>query len=366
LIRFADPRARFEANRDEYQAALNRVAITGNYLMGPELEALETEFANYVGVPKAVGVANATDAIEIVLRCLGVKEGDEVITVSFTAGATISGILNAGATPVLIDVERRTRNMNPELLAGALTSRTRAVMPVHLYGNPAAIEDIATFCRDEGLLLLEDCSQAHGAKVGTKRVGSFGDAGIFSCYPTKNLGAFGDAALISVNNGELAAKIASARQYGWRYRRNEAVEWGRNSRLDEIQAAVLRVGLQHLDEENALRQSLARYYCQLFELGSDYFQQQSVYHLFVVEVDPNSRAVVMQRLLESGIETAIHYPYAADDQSFFKTQVRLGSDLSHTKVLVRSVLSLPSSPYLSLGQISFDAAEVIKSHLSRR
>jgi dTDP-4-amino-4,6-dideoxygalactose transaminase len=235
-------------------------------------------------------------------------------------------------------------------------------MPVHLYGNPAAIEEIATFCRAKELLLLEDCSQAHGAIVGEKRVGSFGDAGIFSCYPTKNLGAFGDAALISVNNGELATRIASARQYGWKYRRNDAVEWGRNSRLDEIQAAVLRVGLKHLDEENALRQSLARYYCQLFELGSDYFQQESVYHLFVVEVNPNSRAVVMRRLLESGIETAIHYPYGIHEQAYFSTRLCVVHSLQTSEELTRSVMSLPLNPYLNHQSIE-NVARAIKREL---
>lgn len=329
--------------------------MAGNYVLGPELEALEVEFANYIGVANAVGVANATDAIEIVLRCLGVKAGDEVITVSFTAGATISGILNAGATPVLIDVERDSRNMNPELLAGALTNRTKAVMPVHLYGNPAAIEEIATFCRSEGLLLVEDCSQAHGAKAGTKRVGSFGQAGIFSCYPTKNLGAFGDAALISVNDGELAARIASARQYGWKYKRNEAEEWGRNSRLDEIQAAVLRVGLRHLDEENTYRQSLARYYCELLELGGDYFQQQSVYHLFVVEVTPEDRAHLMQRLLGSGVQTAVHYPLAIHQQQYFSNCICVSHSLQISEVLSRSVMSLPLSPQLDFSSIEWVA-----------
>ena len=258
MILCANPSAQYKSYQVEIEEAVLKVMRGDRYVLGDEVDALEHEFANYIGTTNAVGVANGTDALELALRALDIEAGDEVITVSHTAVATVAAIETAGAVPVLVDVEPEYYTMNPLQLEEVLTPRTKAVIAVHLYGQPTNLDAITDFCKKRKIYLIEDASQAHGAKYKKNRVGSIGDIGCFSCYPTKNLGAIGDAGLITTNNNELAIKIRMIREYGWKNRISKFP--GRNSRLDEIQAAVLRVKLKYLDEDNVKRCRLAEYY----------------------------------------------------------------------------------------------------------
>jgi dTDP-4-amino-4,6-dideoxygalactose transaminase len=211
VISCANPHAQYLAHRQEIHEAIERVLSNGRYILGPELEALESEFAGYIGTSEAIGVANGTDALELALRVLNIGQGDEVITVSHTAVATVAAIESAGATPVLVDVDPFYYTLNPDLLESAYTSKTKAVIAVHLYGQSANMGTISDFCEQHGIRLIEDVSQAHGAKWKGTRLGSIGDIGCFSCYPTKNLGALGDAGLITTNKPELAARLRMQR-----------------------------------------------------------------------------------------------------------------------------------------------------------
>lgn len=259
------------------------------YILGPEVEVLEQEFGNYVGTHQAIGVANGTDALEIAIRALGIGVGDEVITVSHTAVATVAAIEAAGAVPVLVDVDSDFYTLNPGQLGEVLSTRTRAVIAVHLYGQAADLDAIGAFCQTHELALIEDVSQAHGAKWKGKRLGSIGHIGCFSCYPTKNLGAVGDAGLVTTNDDQLAHRIRMLREYGWQQRYISDIP-GRNSRLDELQAAILRVKLRHLDADNGKRRALAAHYTEC--LAGQPLQPpavrehaEHVFHLYVARSD---------------------------------------------------------------------------------
>ncbi|SVC10349.1 uncharacterized protein METZ01_LOCUS263203, partial [marine metagenome] len=258
MILCANPLAQFQSYQAEIEEAVLTVMRGNRYVLGDEVFSLEQEFADYVGTTAAVGVANGTDAIELSLRALGIGSSDEVITVSHTAVATVAAVEAVGASPVLVDVESQFYTLNPSQLEEVTTSKTKAVIVVHLYGQAANMEAIQSFCCKHNLFLIEDVSQANGAKYNGKRLGSIGDIGCFSCYPTKNLGAIGDAGLITTNNTNLATKIRMLREYGWNERISEFS--GRNSRLDELQAAILRVKLKYLDADNEKRRQLAQYY----------------------------------------------------------------------------------------------------------
>ena len=253
------PKAQYLTHREEIEAAIGRVLDRGIYVLGPEVEAFEAAFAKYCGTSHAIGVASGTDAITLVLRALEIGPGDEVITVSHTALATVAAIEASGATPVLVDIDPANFDMRADQIAGAVSERTRAIIPVHLYGHPAPMTEIAAIAADRGLAVIEDCAQAHGAEHDGKRVGGIGVAGCFSFYPTKNMGAIGDGGMITCHDAALAARLRRLRQYGWDTAR-VSHEPGVNSRLDEIQAAILAVKLTHFEADLARRQHLANAY----------------------------------------------------------------------------------------------------------
>ena len=259
MILCSNPKAQYLSHKDEIDAAIRRVLNGGWYILGEEVKAFEREFADYMGVSYGIGVGSGTEAIHLALACCGIGPKDEVITVSHTAAATVAAIELTGAVPVLVDIEPDFFTMDPDRLEAAITPRTKAIIPVHLYGQPADIDPVLQIAHRYHLRVIEDCAQAHGATYKNKRIGSFGDMACFSFYPTKNLGALGDAGMIVTGDKELAQKALLLRQYGWaqRYVSNLA---GWNSRLDEIQAAVLRVKLRYLDEDNARRVRLAEIY----------------------------------------------------------------------------------------------------------
>jgi len=349
MILCANPSAQFYSYQSEIESAVISVMRGNRYILGAEVEALEEEFATYIGTSYAIGVANGTDAIELALLALDIKNGDEVITVSHTAVATVAAIEASGATPVLVDVEQQFYTLEPTQLEEVHSSRTKAVIAVHLYGQSVNIEAIKYFCDKHNIFLIEDTSQAHGAFYKDKRLGSIGDIGCFSCYPTKNLGAIGDAGLITTNNADLASKIRMQREYGWRNRISEYI--GRNSRLDEIQAAILRIKLKHLDSDNSKRFNLAKYYKEQLSELPIYLPEirdeaNSVFHLFVVQLD--NRDNLINYFKNSGIQAGVHYSLPVHLQPAYKDRIKTAEDMSRTESLVQKIISLPIYPELSL------------------
>ncbi|MFI5182068.1 MAG: DegT/DnrJ/EryC1/StrS family aminotransferase [Thermoanaerobaculia bacterium] len=355
-------------DREEMRTAFARVHDSGWYVLGPEVEAFESAFAVFAGAPHAVGCASGTDAITLALRALGIGPGDDVLTVSMTCAPTATGIVNAGARPVFVDVDPASLTMDPDRLADALTPRTKAVVPVHLYGRPAPMEAIAAFARSHALALVEDCAQAHGARLAGRSVGMFGDAGAWSFYPTKNLGALGDAGLVTARDAAVAGRLRRLRMYGYETR-NDAAESGFNSRLDELQAALLRSRLSRLLERNARRAALAaRYDAALTGLPGLAIPppplpgSEPCHHLYVVRTA--SREALREKLRAREIGTDVHYPVAVHQQAAFANFTR--GPLPVTESAVAEVLSLPLHPELSDEEVEGVAAAVREETLSSR
>jgi dTDP-4-amino-4,6-dideoxygalactose transaminase len=332
------------------------VLESGWYILGPELEAFESAFAEYHGVRHAVGVANGTDAVELALRALGIGHGDEVITVSHTAVATVCAVERTGARPVLVDVDEATYTMDPAAAAAALTPRTKALLPVHLYGHPADMGPLAELAARHGLALVEDCAQAHGARCDGRRVGTIGHLAAFSFYPTKNLGAYGDAGAVLTDDPGLAQRVRSLRNYG-QSRRYHHLEPGQNSRLDELQAALLRVKLAHLDEHNAIRRRLARTYSDrlsgvitpVSRPGAEH-----VFHLYVVRHP--QRDALMDALGKREVQTLIHYPIPVHLQPAYAHLGCSAGALPVTERITRQILSLPLYVGLDDGDVGLVAS----------
>ena len=293
MIPFLDLRAQYTAIQPEVDAAIAAVFASGRFILGEQVAAFEHEFAAFCGARHGVGVGSGTEAIHLALLACGIGAGDEVITVPNTAVATVAAIEQTGARPVFVDVDFQMRTLDPHRLEAAITPRTRAILPVHLYGLPADLDPILAIARAHGLRVIEDCAQAHGALYHGRRVGSLGDLGCFSFYPTKNLGAYGDGGFITTNDDALAERLRLLRTYGWRERDHSVIK-GLNSRLDELQAAVLRVKLRHLDAWNAQRRNLAALYSEsLCDSGVSIPAEppgvQSVYHLYVISTPDATR-----------------------------------------------------------------------------
>lgn len=347
MIPCADPKAQYLSHKAGIDAAMRRVLDGGRYVLGAEVAAFETEFADYLGGGHAVGVGSGTEAVHLALASLGVGPGDEVITVSHTAVATVAAIELAGATPVLVDVEPGTFTIDPKLVEAALSPKTKAVVAVHLYGHPADLDALTELCRRKGVKLVEDCAQSHGANWKGRRTGSFGDAAAFSFYPTKNLGAIGDGGAVFFKDKPSADKARLLREYGWAERYVSAIP-GLNSRLDELQAAVLRVKLRALDADNAKRRALAAVYRGVLKgfpgLPAERPGAEPVYHLFVV-THPE-RDALKAFLLERGAGTMIHYPMPIHLQPAYKVRVAVRGPMAVTERAAREVLSLPMFPEL--------------------
>ncbi len=359
-IPFGDLKRQYESIKAELDEAAARVLASGWYILGPEVRAFEAEFAAFCGVGHAIGVGNGTEALYLALVALGVGAGDEVISVANAADYEPLTILQAGARPVFVDVDERTYTIEPELLEAAITPRTRAIMPVHLYGRMADMAAIMAVAERHGLPVIEDCAQAHGATIGGRVAGSIGVCGCFSFYPSKNLGALGDGGMITTNDPELAAKLRRLRMYGWEKRYYTVDSGGINSRLDEIQAALLRVKLRHLPAWNSARRRIAQRYNQLLadtdlllpDLPSD---ESHVFHLYVVQTRQRDR--LQAALQQRGVESAIHYPLPAHLQLVYQGLAELGS-LPVTEKLAGTVLSLPIYPELTDAEVDAVAAAV--------
>ncbi|MCY4467032.1 MAG: DegT/DnrJ/EryC1/StrS family aminotransferase [Chloroflexi bacterium] len=339
---------------DEINAALLRAADSGWYILGPEVEAFEREFAAYHGVSHAVGVANGTDAIELALRAGGVGAGDEVITVAHTALATVAAIEATGAVPILADIDADIFTLCPDAARAAITPRTVAIVAVHLYGGTADLDALVELAQAHDLLLIEDCAQAHGALYKGRPVGTIGRLGAFSFYPTKNMGAYGDGGAVITDDDALADRLRKLRNYGQssRYRHHSR---GTNSRLDELQAAILRVKLAHLDGLNGRRRAIAALYDANLtgvRKPSARADCQHVYHLYVIRAA--QRDQLMKDLQERGIGTLIHYPVPVHLQESHRDLGLGEGSLPQTERAAREILSLP----LYIGLSDDDALRV--------
>ncbi|NPV09864.1 MAG: DegT/DnrJ/EryC1/StrS family aminotransferase [Anaerolineae bacterium] len=362
-----DLRAQYLAIRDEIDAAIQSVLDSTRFIGGPELASFEAEFAAYCEAEHCVGVSSGTSALSLALDACGVGPGDEVVTTTHTFVATAEAIAHAGATPVLVDVDAATGTISPQQVELALTGRTRAILPVHLYGHPADLAPLLELCRRYDLFLIEDAAQAHGARYGGRRVGSQGHLACFSFYPGKNLGAYGDAGAVVTSDANLAERVRMMADHGrLPGSKYEHARVGSNQRMDALQAAILRVKLRHLDGWNALRRARADQYDRLFA-GSEAQPLrrpswgESVYHLYVVRVPPTERERLQRRLTSAGIATGIHYPVPVHLQPAF---AHLGYPLGTFPVaeaLAATVLSLPLFPELEPSQVEFVADQVLQA-----
>jgi dTDP-4-amino-4,6-dideoxygalactose transaminase len=346
----ADPGADLGPLRDQIMAAVGGVLDRGEYILGHFVDEFERELAASLGVGAAVGVASGTDAVALALQALGIGVGDEVVTVSHTAGATVAAIRMTGATPVLVDVDPQTYCLDPEQLEPACGARTTAIVAVHLYGHPADMDRIVAFARSRKIAVVEDCAQAQGATFRGRPVGSIGDIGSFSFYPTKNLGAVGDAGAVATSNTGLAERVRLLRTYGWTKPQFAAVPGGRSSRLDPLQAAILSIKLRHLTTQVERRRAIAHRYREAFtglplQLPVECAGCRHAYHLYVVRTD--RRDAIRDHLARQDVMTGQHYPYPAHVQPGLAEGARIPAPLSVTETIAAEILTLPLYPSLT-------------------
>ncbi|WP_338554874.1 DegT/DnrJ/EryC1/StrS family aminotransferase [Paenibacillus sp. KS-LC4] len=359
MIPFLDLKKMNMKYETEMMQSIERFLHSGWYILGKEVEEFEQEFAQYCGTQYCLGVANGLDALTLILRAYGIGVGDEVLVPSNTYIATILAISANGAIPILIEPDLLTYNIDPEKIEERITDRTKAIMVVHLYGQACDMSPIEVISKKYNLKIVEDCAQAHGAKYGANRVGNLGDAAAFSFYPGKNLGALGDAGAITTNDNDLYMKLKALRNYG-SHKKYENLYKGVNSRLDELQAAVLKVKLKHLDYDNGKRREIAKYY--LDHITNDSLvlpcvgngdDSTHVWHLFVIRT--SNREHLQSYLTTKGIQTLIHYPIPPHKQEAYKEWAEHCYPISEQ--IHNEILSLPISPVMSLS----DAVKVTEA-----
>jgi len=349
MILCANPRLQYLAHKREIDRAVARVLERGCYILGEEVKAFEAEFAAYIGVELGIGVGSGTEGLHLALKACEIGAGDEVVTVSHTAVATVAAIEQAGAIPVMVDIESGFYTIDPSKIATVITPKTKAIIPVHLYGQPVDLDPILEIAGKNGLKVIEDCAQAHGATYKGKRVGSYGDLACFSFYPTKNLGALGDGGMVLTNRPELAQRLRLLREYGWAQRYVSYFPGG-NSRLDEVQAAILRVKLHYLDQDNAARARIASMYSTKLNgcgmvLPTCRQETNHVYHLYVVRTP--RRDALKQHLKDKGIAALVHYPVPVHLQPAYQGRLTGVDQLLETERATQEVLSLPIYPELN-------------------
>lgn len=362
MIPMVDLSAQYQALKAEIDAGIQEVLDTTRFILGPNVQAFDEEAAAYLGVRHAISCASGTDALHLALRAAGIGEGDEVITPPFTFIATAEAIRYVGANPVFVDVDPRTMNLDPALVEAAITPRTRAILPVHLFGQPADLDAIGAIAERHGLPLVEDCAQSFGAALGDKMTGGIGLAGCHSFFPSKNLGGYGDGGMITTNDDALAEQVRVLRNHGSRERYHHEII-GYNSRLDELQAAILRVKLRHIDEFNRERRRVAHAYSErLADLVTVPYEDGKgthVYHQYTILSE--RRADIHKALETQGIASAIYYPIPLHRQQAFADLYRDAS-LPVSDSLAEQCLSLPIFPELRDEQVS-EIAEVIRRAL---
>ncbi len=343
-IPLVDLKTQYLALKPELDAAIAQVLMKGDFIQGEDVVLLEREFAQFCGATEAIGVSSGTEALHLALLACGIGPGDEVITTPFTFIATAEAIAQAGATPVFVDIDPATYNLDPARIEAALTPRTKAIIAVHLYGRPADMERLQVVAQKHGLMLIEDAAQAHGASLKSGRVGTLGDVGCFSFYPGKNLGAYGDAGMIVTNNPRIAERVRLLRDHG-RQDKYEHICLGFNGRLDTLQAAVLRVKLRYLEQWNQRRQSIAWAYRRAFQHlpvtlpPSDEAGTESVYHLFVIR--SSARQAIQHAFAAKGIATGVHYPVPLHLQPALQHLGYRAGTFPESERAAKEVLSLP-------------------------
>lgn len=362
MIPFLELASQFNAVEADIREAVDRVLARSWFILGEELDAFEKEFAEYVGVGFAVGAGSGTDAIQLALMAAGVGPGDEVVAPANTCVPTVSAIVSAGARPVLADVDDETLTIDPERVAHAITERTKAVVPVHLYGQPCRMDAILAVADSRGLTVVEDAAQAHGARFEGRMCGALGTLGAFSFYPSKNLGAYGDGGAVTTNDEALAVKLRQLRNYGETERYVHTIH-GVNSRLDELQAAILRVKLRHLNAWNDKRRALAHRYMDLLAgapvtLPAKRSWADPNFHLFVVRTD--RRDALRTYLHEHGVQALMHYPVPVHLQPAFRQLGYVRGDFPVAERACDSVLSLPLYPELSEAHVERIAECVLR------
>lgn len=355
-VPFLDLKAPYFELKTELDEAYQRVMASGWYIMGNEVEAFEQEFAQYCGARHCIGVGNGLEALHLILRAWGIGSGDEVIVPANTYIATWLAVTYTGATPVPVEPDEKTYNIDPSKIESAITEKTRAIIPVHLYGQPADMQAINAVAIRYNLKVLEDAAQAHGAKCHGKKTGVLGDAAGFSFYPGKNLGAFGDAGAVTTNDDELADKVRVLRNYGSQVKyHNEVV--GFNSRLDELQAALLRVKLRYIDEWNKRRTQVAQSYLRKLADNKNiilpYVPEWTtpVWHLFVIRT--KQREELQKKLANAGIGNLIHYPIPPHLSGAYKKYSWMKGDFPISERLTDEVLSLPMGPHMTVDQAEY-------------
>ncbi|CUT00216.1 DegT/DnrJ/EryC1/StrS family aminotransferase [Candidatus Kryptobacter tengchongensis] len=342
--------------KEEIDLAIQKILSKGNFILGDEVREFEESVAQYLGVKHAIGVASGTDALQIALMAIGLKPGDEVITTPFTFVATAEAIVLLGGKPVYVDIDERTYNLNPDLIEEKITEKTKAIIPVHLYGQPAEMDKILDIARKYNLYVIEDSAQAFGSEYKGRKVCTFGDIACISFFPTKNLGAFGDAGMITTNNDELAEKIKMIRVHGSKIKYNHEII-GFNSRLDTIQAGILLVKLKYLDIWNERRIEIAKRYNGAFKDVGDIVIPYSepynkhIYHQYTIRT--KHRDELAQFLKEKGIQTAVHYPIPLHLQRAFSNLGYKQGDFPISERCSKEVLSLPMFPELKDEEIDY-------------
>lgn len=356
----------FEISADELLKAITANLSGANYILGPTVEQFESDASNYLGVKNCIGVASGTDALVIALRALASEKSssgyftkkDEIITTPFTFTATGSSILRSGATPVFVDIDPHSFNIDPQKIESAITENTVGIIPVHLYGQPCKMDEIMSLAKKNSLFVLEDAAQAIGSEWMMKKVGSFGDMAAFSFFPSKNLGCYGDGGMIATNRPDLAETARKLRAHGGKDKYN--VEFiGYNSRLDSIQAAVLSVKLKTLDINNDRRRELALFYndqlgyINIFEIPLELEKGKHVYHQYTLRIGGGKREYIKNLLSEKGIATAVYYPVPLYRMKLFKNNCKVFNSMVNTDVICNEVLSLPMDPHLKEDEINY-------------
>ena len=368
-VPFVDLSAQYESIKSEVLPKVTDIISRGDFILGEDLKSFESEFASYTGVKYGIGVASGTDALYLALLACGIGKGDEVITSANTFIATVIAITQSGAKPVLADVDKKTYNIDPGQIAKLITKNTKAIIPVHLCGQPAAMEKVKEIADKHKLIVIEDSAQAHGAYFDNKKkVGSYGDLACFSFYPAKNLGAYGDGGIVVTNNPDLAEKVRLIRNYGQKIK-NQHSTFGFNSRLDNLHAAILRIKLKYLDKWNNQRRNNGKIYQELFGNNPPVTlpnpeKNDHIYHLYVVLA--NERDSLADFLKSRGVASGMHYPIPIHLQECYKSLGYKKGDFPVTENYASSTLSLPMYPELTREQIKWAVDSVKEFYTNRK
>ena len=354
MIYFANPKSEYLYLKNKINKKIKDVLNSNSYILGNEVKKFEKNFSKYLGIKYSLGVSNGTDALILALKAIDIKSGDEVITTSHTAFATIAAIREVGAIPVFIDIKEDDFTIDTKNLEKKINKKTKAIIVVHIYGNPADILTVQKIAKKKKLILIEDCAQAHGAEYDKKKVGTFGDFSCFSFYPTKNLSTFGDAGMISTNNSKLFQRLKLSREYGW-IKKNLSVRDGYNKRLDELHAAILNIKLSYLEKFNNKRILIAKKFLNSIKskkiiLPKIDILKKHVFHLFVIRVKNKQRSKFLNYLKKNGIIAGIHYPLPNHKQKPYKKYYK--TKLPITDKISREIVSLPNFPLLTNNQIN--------------